>query len=608
MVLSSIMGKKKKHIIKLGEQLEPKLDIIEMIRSELRSEHIDIPGIVVAGSQSSGKSSLLESMSGIQLPSGKNITTRVPLILRIEKINPNSTSKMIIHNQANIENGEVITPDSLNHKIIEYTNLLAGDNSEVFDKPIHVKYLQHEIPSMTLIDLPGITHISVNNSQKNIHEKTSELVKQYVKNPNVIILCVVPATDDFANCEAIKIASEVDPDGIRTIGVITKIDISPYDISDKIHSTGNNVKLKLGFIAVKNKNASSQFTSIKDLRKDEKKYFEDNYNDLDSSLWGIETLIKRVVSIQMKFIDSCFPQLIDSVTNKLDQINNELNVYKKSFESDNEKLSYVLKNIIFIQENYKSIITNTPIVTKLFKEYKNNLYDNIPNYTSEHFIENIKHILTNEQAIGLSNFLNIHSFQNIFLDTNLKNIQSFTNSIVDKMKQSCKDILFSLVDENFKLFESMKTFLKTEFDKQINIIYNESKSIVQIILNNESNIFTQTNYYNSLLNDLRQNDNLPSIYKKTGKMQICCDMILSLISYHETVLNRICDTIPMILFQFYKNILIDNISYSIIPNVNKDTLNEIMVEDPTITNKRNNLLNSQERLQNILHNINILDQ
>ena len=69
----------------LLSHIQPKLDAIEQIRGDLNAENIEVPGIVVAGAQSSGKSSLLESLSGITLPSGENITTRVPLILRIEK-------------------------------------------------------------------------------------------------------------------------------------------------------------------------------------------------------------------------------------------------------------------------------------------------------------------------------------------------------------------------------------------------------------------------------------------------------------------------------------------------------------------------------------------
>ena len=66
-------------------QVQPKLDAIEQIRGDLNAENIEVPGIVVAGAQSSGKSSLLESLSDITLPSGENITTRVPLILRLER-------------------------------------------------------------------------------------------------------------------------------------------------------------------------------------------------------------------------------------------------------------------------------------------------------------------------------------------------------------------------------------------------------------------------------------------------------------------------------------------------------------------------------------------
>ena len=81
---------------------------------------------------------------------------------------------------------------------------------------------------VTLIDLPGITHIS-DDPLSNIHTDTTDLVRKYISPSDMIVLVVVPATDDFHNTEAIKLAREVDPDGQRTLGVVTKSDQCPED-------------------------------------------------------------------------------------------------------------------------------------------------------------------------------------------------------------------------------------------------------------------------------------------------------------------------------------------------------------------------------------------
>lgn len=104
---------------------------------------------------------------------------------------------------------------------------------------------------MTLIDLPGITHISKIGDQFNIHEATVSMIRKYIQSTEMVILVVVPASDDFSNCEAIKYAREYDPEGKRTIGVVTKCDLIPendYDIVKKIKAERlDDIKLEMGY-------------------------------------------------------------------------------------------------------------------------------------------------------------------------------------------------------------------------------------------------------------------------------------------------------------------------------------------------------------------------
>ena len=170
--------------------MKPKLDAIEKIRTDLNAENIEVPGVVVAGAQSAGKSSLLESLSDIKLPSGQNITTRVPLILRLERQDDIERYALISDNP-DVETGEkIIDLDKIPLKITEYTRKIAGDGGCVEDKPIHLKVMGPSCPTMTLIDLPGITHMSLNNVQEDIHDATVNLVKKYISNEQMIILCV----------------------------------------------------------------------------------------------------------------------------------------------------------------------------------------------------------------------------------------------------------------------------------------------------------------------------------------------------------------------------------------------------------------------------------
>ena len=112
-----VSGKKSPKL--LMTTMKPKLDAIEKIRTDLNAENIEVPGVVVAGAQSAGKGSLLESLSDIKLPSGQNITTRVPLILRLERQDDIERYALISDNP-DVETGEKIIDLDLFQEMSRY--------------------------------------------------------------------------------------------------------------------------------------------------------------------------------------------------------------------------------------------------------------------------------------------------------------------------------------------------------------------------------------------------------------------------------------------------------------------------------------------------------
>ncbi|CAN0251155.1 unnamed protein product, partial [Pylaiella littoralis] len=176
------------------------------------NEEVSIPGVVVAGAQSAGKSSVLEALGGMKLPRGQNITTRVPLVLSLVAVQ-GAEPHAVIGGEADLSNNGVqIDIDNISTEIEKLTKELAGDGSAVSTKPIYLKIVRPSGPTLTLIDLPGITHNSADGTQ-DIHTETVNLVRQFIENDNMVILVVIPAMDDFANAEAIALAKKYDPEG-----------------------------------------------------------------------------------------------------------------------------------------------------------------------------------------------------------------------------------------------------------------------------------------------------------------------------------------------------------------------------------------------------------
>lgn len=284
----------------MDNRLSPLLNAMEKLRQQGNGE-VSVPGVVVTGAQSAGKSSVLEALGGIKLPRGQNITTRVPLVLSLQNV-PGVSPHALIGREPDPE--KEINISSVDGEIKTLTTELAGDGFGVSNSVIYLKIVRDSGPTLTLIDLPGITHNSADGSD--IHAQTVALVEEYIQNKNMVILVVIPAMDDFANAEAVKLAKEYDPDGSRTLGVVTKVDNvhEGCGIKSKLRMEGGQVQLQLGFIAVVNRTPKEveNDTPAEEVRAREQKFFSTNPEvaGLEKEFWGLDTLVERIVELQLE--------------------------------------------------------------------------------------------------------------------------------------------------------------------------------------------------------------------------------------------------------------------------------------------------------------------
>jgi len=139
--------------------------------------------------------------------------------------------------------------------ILDLTDKVAGKNGNIVDIPIVLHIHSHTCPDLTLIDLPGITRIPLKGTDQgvDIEKVTKSMCWRYADDVRTIILCVIPANADMTTSDALQMAREIDPKGIRTLGVITKVDIMDAGTNARNMILGNEVPLRLGFVAVKNR-------------------------------------------------------------------------------------------------------------------------------------------------------------------------------------------------------------------------------------------------------------------------------------------------------------------------------------------------------------------
>ncbi|KAK5014034.1 vacuolar protein sorting-associated protein 1, partial [Cryomyces antarcticus] len=226
---------------------------------------IDLPQIAVVGSQSSGKSSVLENIVGRDfLPRGTGIVTRRPLILQLinraplPKAQVNGVAEPVetTDRESNVEEwGEFLhIPgqkfydfNKIREEIVKETDAKTGRNAGISPAPINLRMYSPNVLTLTLVDLPGLTKVPVGDQPRDIERQIREMVLKQISKPNAIILAVTAANTDLANSDGLKLAREVDPEGQRTIGVLTKVDLMDEgtDVVDIL--AGRIIPLRLGY-------------------------------------------------------------------------------------------------------------------------------------------------------------------------------------------------------------------------------------------------------------------------------------------------------------------------------------------------------------------------
>ncbi|KNC47855.1 dynamin-A [Thecamonas trahens ATCC 50062] len=212
---------------------------------------IPLPQVVVIGAQSSGKSSVLESLVGRDfLPRGIGIVTRRPLVLQLTHVEEGSAEWGEFAHQPGIKFYDF---DDIRDEIQLETDRETGSNKGISPLPIRLKVYSPSVVNLTLIDLPGMTKVPVGDQPSDIEKQIRAMVLEYISQAKSIILAVTPANTDLANSDALQMAREVDPDGTRTIGVLTKLDLMDEGTDAVDVLCGRVIPLKLGFIGVINR-------------------------------------------------------------------------------------------------------------------------------------------------------------------------------------------------------------------------------------------------------------------------------------------------------------------------------------------------------------------
>uniref|UniRef100_A0A7N0TDN9 Dynamin-related protein 1E n=1 Tax=Kalanchoe fedtschenkoi TaxID=63787 RepID=A0A7N0TDN9_KALFE len=285
-----------------------------------------LPSVAVVGGQSSGKSSVLESIVGRDfLPRGSGIVTRRPLVLQLHKTDEGTQEYAeFLH----IPKRRFTDFAVVRQEIQDETDRITGKSKQISPVPIHLSIYSPSVVNLTLIDLPGLTKVAVEGQPESIVEDIENMVRAYVDKPNCIILAITPANQDIATSDAIKLAREVDPAGERTFGVLTKLDLMDKGTNAVDVLEGRAYKLQHPWVGIVNRSQAEINRNVDMIiaRRKEHEYFatSPDYGHLANRM-GSEYLAKLLSKHLESVIRARIPSILSLINRSIDELEAEMN-------------------------------------------------------------------------------------------------------------------------------------------------------------------------------------------------------------------------------------------------------------------------------------------
>uniref|UniRef100_A0A2K6C1P3 MX dynamin like GTPase 1 n=1 Tax=Macaca nemestrina TaxID=9545 RepID=A0A2K6C1P3_MACNE len=544
------------------EKVRPCIDLIDSLRALGVEQDLALPAIAVIGDQSSGKSSVLEALSGVALPRGSGIVTRCPLVLKLKKlVNEDEWRGKVSYQDYEIE---ILDASEVEKEINKAQNTIAGEGMGISHELITLEISSRDVPDLTLIDLPGITRVAVGNQPPDIGYKIKTLIRKYIQRQETINLVVVPSNVDIATTEALSMAQEVDPEGDRTIGILTKPDLVDKGTEDKVVDVVRNLvfHLKKGYMIVKCRGQQEiqDQLSLSEALQREKIFFEDHphFRCARLDVWSVCVTMPKSL-----------PLLENQIKESHQGITEELQKYGVDIpEDENEKMFFLIDKINAFNQDITALIQGEETVgeddsrlfTRLRREFhkwgiiiENNLQEG-------HKITSRKMQKFENQYRGreLPGFVNYRTFETI-VKQQIKALEepavNMLHTVTDMVRLAFTDVSMKNFEELFNLHRTAKSKIEDIRTEQ----EREGEKLIRLHFQMEQIVYCQDQVYRGALQKVREKELEEEKKKKSwdvGTFQPSStessmeEIFQHLMAYHQEASKRISSHIPLII-QFF---------------------------------------------------------
>ncbi|KAL5259957.1 hypothetical protein ACHWQZ_G010167 [Mnemiopsis leidyi] len=558
-------------------------------------DSIKLPQIVVVGSQSAGKSSVLESIVRKNfLPRGGGIVTRRPLIIQITQDNQAVPSwACFLHSP----DKKYTDFNKVRDEIVDETDRICGNSKNILPDPITLKIYAADLPTLTLVDLPGIVKVPVGDQPENIEEQTINLVKSFVQNPNSIILAVSPGNVDLANSEALKMARQVDPDSKRTLAVITKADLMEKTTENRLVLEGKSIPVKLGIIGVINRSQAKidEGQPIDECIAHEEMFFKTNYNYISGEM-GTPYLTKRLCKILLEHVKECLPELIIRITEQKVLQQGILDSLGKQVEDPFDALVQLLYE--FCQNFDRNIEGKESIKLTsgremsggrhLFEQFEDTIGKDLEQIILPENIEQlIEHEIMSSSGAKPALFTPNVSFENLASNQ----IKCYVQPVKKSIKKCCETITEITLVLSRIVFRRFPNLRREAHHVCLSLILTQTQAVEQFMadylkceiryINTNHKLFTKDR--KRIEEESRDEDaqNMPFEKQNVRRIRALLELYLNIIK------NQLMDVVPKTVMSFMVYAFKEDLQKNLIKQLTKqDKVEELMKEDPFIEEKR----------------------
>ncbi|KAH7037042.1 P-loop containing nucleoside triphosphate hydrolase protein [Microdochium trichocladiopsis] len=345
------------------------LDIIDSLRAQGVSRFVALPQIIVCGDQSSGKSSVLEAISGLRFPTRDNLCTRFATELVLRRGTETNTKVFIIPGEDRYDQEEKESLENWRPSVdIDKDGLEAVTEAALKamgmsgDRRFYSDILRIELsgptqPHLTMVDLPGLFRTGNKEQSEADVETVCTMVTTYMARERSIILAVVSANYQYVLQEVTSMAQRADPDGLRTMGLITKPDMLDSGSDSESYwvrlAQNAEVELRLGWHVLRNRNYEQRNSTSAERDAVEHKFFSHGiWAGVESSHCGVAALRIRLSSLLKAQIVSQLPSLVKDVEDGISQCSKQLDKLGPSRESTKQQQGYLLS----VGEDYTTLM------------------------------------------------------------------------------------------------------------------------------------------------------------------------------------------------------------------------------------------------------------